>query len=347
MACLLRRDGRPLVTGRRMRVAATVAAAAAAGIEVAHATGAPAASSLGQGLVFEAVAPPPTVRTPPSARVVPRESTAEDLPMTFELPGAYALVRKDGTRTRATALTGPNVPRVNRDLFKTCKELKLAPAIDRITTILPGRPFQVDGLCFGDRLGAITLSGGPGAGGRVSFTKWSDVRIEGVLERVSGVVDGSVELQVVTSEGVRSAPRIARFRAERESVRVSPQRWAPYGQQRWATSDLPFAPEPNLWPDIQWDRQPPELPGSFRVRLAAGCKLQSVGIDSNGVEFLSEIALQVGPGGDEASFTVGMRPVHFLRIGGKDGGLARAARHMYRGHYTIDAEASCPVGVVP
>lgn len=233
----------------------------------------------------------------------------------------------------------------------TCQEAGLPPEVRRITALSPGRSFTIDGYCFGDQIGSISLSGGPGAGARLTFSAWTDTRIMGTVERLRGAKDGNVELAIVTKGGMRAVPRMARFVAERELVRVPASRWLPLGEMTWAASLFPSAPDRNPWPDVRWNTPAPDLPQRFSARLADGCRLTAVGIEGSGFAVASDIAFENPAAPNDAAFRIGWHPapVGTVARDNRFAGLPAGSDmgSVYRGSYVISAEAQCPVGVQP
>jgi hypothetical protein len=246
------------------------------------------------------------------------------------------------------AAVGETSGRRYADALKSCKEAGIAPEISRITVLRPGQQFTIDGVCLGERIGRVTLAGGPAAGTRVTFSAWTDSRITATLDRVHGARDGNVELALFTHDGQRAVPRMARFVAVRETVRVPSERWAPFGTMSWASSDFPRAPAGYVVPDVRWNTPRPQLPSRFTLRLPEGCELTAVGIEASGVHFTSDIAFEDTAAPNDAAIRVGMQAVDVTRIQPPPiDGLKHAPVLIQRGSYVIGTEALCPVGVKP
>lgn len=280
----------------------------------------------------------------------PLSASAQKLMMAARPPSAGNT--ESGLRVTGHSIGNATGSRPGLNAMKTCAEARLGPEISRITALSPGRAFTIDGICFGDRIGRAYLTGGPGAGTTLSFSKWTDTQIVGQVGKASGVRDGNVEITLATSDGQRAVPRMAHFIAERATVRVPPERWAPGGSLRWAVTDYPgIAKLKAQFPDVAL--QPGfQLPQRFSARLTEGCEVVAAGIEGTGFETSRPMQFEATATAHDATLSIGLHPATTARIRDELHSPIGATGvpvpyTVSRGSLTLSAEAICPVGVAP
>lgn len=280
----------------------------------------------------------------------PLSAGGQQLMMAVRNPGAGQAGQ--GPRVTGQSMSSATSARPGLNALRTCAEARLAPEITRITALSPGRSFTIDGICFGERIGRMQLAGGPGNGTTLTFSKWTDTQIVGQVGKVSGARDGNVELALFTGDGQRAVPRMARFIAERATVRVPPERWAPGGSLSWAVTDYPqIARLSAQFPGVTW--QPNfQLPQRFSAKLTDGCEVVAVGVDGAGFDVLRPMQFEASPSASDTIVSVSLRTAATARIRedlhspiGATG--TPMSYTVSRGSLTLTADAVCPVGVAP
>lgn len=105
------------------------------------------------------------------------------------------------------------------------------PAISEIKgTFKPGQTVLLQGSCFGDRAGHISIGSQYFLGGRlrVAPLAWNMNEIKLVVpSNISGVPDHSTYITVATADSKTSSPQTARFIALREHINVPSRLWQP------------------------------------------------------------------------------------------------------------------------
>lgn len=280
----------------------------------------------------------------------PLSARGQQLMMAIRNPGTGSSA--SGLRVTSHSAGGASTSRPGLIALKSCAEVRLGPEISRITALSPGRTFTIDGICFGDRIGRAQLAGGPGAGAFLSFSKWTDTQIVGQVGKVSGARDGNVELTLATSDGQRAPARMVRFVAERETVLVPVERWAPGGSLRWAVTDYPdVAKLKAQFPDVTY--QPNyQLPQRFTARLTEGCEMVAAGMDGAGFEVSRPMRFEATAAANDAAIVVGLSTAATAKVRDELHSPIGATgvptdRMVSRGSLTLTAEAVCPVGVAP
>lgn len=138
-----------------------------------------------------------------------------------------------------------------------------APRIANIQgKLIPGKPFTINGSCFGDEAGVVELIGLQGGKMTTQFSSWDAHSIKAVMPAVRGTPDQPVAVTVVRKSDRKSSAALeAPFVATRELVDVPKSSWAPSDRHQ------EFHPTPPAADSIVV---------SFTARINPACALDSV-----------------------------------------------------------------------
>jgi hypothetical protein len=212
-------------------------------------------------------------------------------------------------------------------------------------TVTPNGRFTIDGICFGDQTGEVQVIGQfPGGNMLLSFESWSDVEIRAFVPQVSGATDHAIALTVIRHpDNVRSAAAQAKFVATRAMVTVPARYWTPSADFVQIDVDQGGG---NLFGGFTvFGSGPAEARvAPFSLQINPACALDTAGMDVRTGQVLAINGWEDGPL-YQANVNVAWTPRCVIQTSNYI--VATSSQRICSVDFSLNAQASCPVGIAP